>query len=111
MSCRNFVALAGNVGGKIVFGKTRYEDPACSFSVSTEDGSGRTIWVRVNAYSDLAIYCQDKIEKGIFVSVFGELMNRDGKCGELTEIRATDIVPTYCPKDKEDKENTGDSRE
>jgi single-stranded DNA-binding protein len=92
MKGHNQVWLGGNVGGKIVVGKTRDNDPACSFSVAAEDGTRGATWVRVNAYGALAVRCQKKAVKGIYVTVVGELMNREGKCGELTEVRAKEVV-------------------
>lgn len=87
----NQVWLSGNVGGKFVFGQTRDNNPACSFSVAAEDLSRGTTWVRVNVYGNLALKCQQKLGRGAYVSLVGELMNRDGKFGELTEVRAKDI--------------------
>jgi single-stranded DNA-binding protein len=92
MRGHNFVWLSGNIGGKIVSGKTRDNEPAYSFSIATDDGVRPATWVRINTYSQLALRCQQRVVKGIYAIVAGELMNREGKCGELTEIRAKDIV-------------------
>lgn len=92
MRGHNEVWISGNVGAKIVKAKTRDNRAACSFAVASEGDKHRTTWVRVNVYDSLAIYCQDKLHKGIYCSVVGELMNRDGQYGELTEVRARDII-------------------
>lgn len=91
MRGHNYVLLSGNIGGKVVVGHTNNNDPACSFSVASDDGD-RATWVRINAYGSLANACSNKIQKGVYVSVAGELMNRAGRCGELTEVRARDII-------------------
>ena len=98
----NQVWLSGNVGGKFVIGQTRDNNPACSFSIAAEDVSRGTTWVRINVYGSLAVRCQQKIGRGIYVSVLGELMNREGKFGELTEVRAKDIC--FFPSFSEAKE-------
>ena len=91
MKGMNHVWLAGNIGGRIIFGRTRDDDLACSFSVASDHGGGTT-WARVNAYGTVAAQCQGRAEKGVYVMVRGELMNRHGQFGELTEIRALDVV-------------------
>lgn len=88
----NQVWLSGNVGGKIVTGVTRDGNPCCSFSVAAEDGQRSATWVRANVYGPLAVKVQNRLQKGMYVSIVGELMNRDGKFGELTEVRAKDVV-------------------
>ncbi|HLG36939.1 MAG TPA: single-stranded DNA-binding protein [Nitrososphaera sp.] len=88
----NQVWVSGNVGAKIVSGVTRDNDPACSFSVAVDDRNRGVTWVRVNAYGGTASYCLERLRKGCYVSVVGELMNRDGKYGELIEVRGKDIV-------------------
>jgi len=92
----NKVVISGNVGDRITYGKTGSGTPACSFSVASDRKDGKeiiTAWVRVNVYGeDLVHDCQEKLGKGIYVVVDGELMNRDGKVGELTEVRAREIV-------------------
>lgn len=92
----NKVVISGNVGDRITHGKTGSGVPACSFSVASDRKDGRdtiTAWVRVNVYGEeLVRDCKERLEKGIYAIIDGELMNRDGKVGELTEVRARSIV-------------------
>lgn len=92
MRGHNVVMLSGNIGGNIVNGKTRDDRPAFSFGVASQNEKKRTTWVRVNSYDKLAEYCATTADKGLYVSVIGELMNRDGKYGELTEVRAHQVI-------------------
>ena len=88
----NQVWISGNVGGSIKEGYTRDKSRACSFSVASEsDGRGIT-WVRINAYGDLASECLGRLHRGSYCSLIGELMNRDGKHGEITEVRAKQVI-------------------
>ncbi len=88
----NQVWLSGNVGANVKRGKTRDESPACSFSLASETENRGTTWVRVNAYGDLAVDCMESLGKGAYCSVVGELMNRDGRHGEIMEVRAKDVI-------------------
>jgi single-stranded DNA-binding protein len=92
----NKVVISGNVGDRTTYGKTGSGVPCCSFSVASDRKDGReiiTAWVRVNVYGDeLVGDCKERLEKGVYCIVDGELMNRDGKVGELTELRARGIV-------------------
>jgi len=92
MKGHNQVWLSGYVGGKILFSSTRAGEPAFSFAISSGEGHESSIWVRVNAYGPIAIECRDNLNKGAYCQVLGELMNRNGKYGELTEVRAKDVV-------------------
>ena len=89
----NRVWLSGNVGGSLKEGKTRDDSLACSFSLASEASvHGNTTWVRVNAYGDVAEHCIDGLDKGSYCSIVGELMNREGKHGEIMEVRALEII-------------------
>lgn len=103
MRGHNAVWLSGNVGAKIVKSHTKDNRTACSFSVASEGDKHRTTWVRVNVYDGLAEYCQDRLHKGVYCAVVGELMNRDGQYGELTEIRARDVI-FFSQYDREDEQ-------
>lgn len=93
MRGHNIVMISGNVGSNIVIGKTSGDSrSACSFGLASQNDKRRLTWVRINAYDKLADYCSQKLEKGIYVSVVGELMNREGKYGELTEVRAHQVI-------------------
>jgi len=92
MKGHNQVWLSGYVGGKILFSNTRSGEPAFSFGISAADSGKNVTWVRVNAYGQIAVDCKDTLTKGVYCQVLGELMNRSGKFGELTEVRAKDVV-------------------
>jgi single-stranded DNA-binding protein len=92
MRGQNEVWISGNIGAKIVVSHTKDNREACSFSIASEGSKRRTTWVRINVYDQLAEYCKDKLSKGTYCLVVGELMNREGKYGELTEIRARDVI-------------------
>lgn len=93
MRGHNLAIISGNVGANIVIGKTTTDSrSACSFAIASQNDKRRLTWVRINAYDKLAEYCSNKLHKGIYVSVVGELMNRDGKFGELTEVRAHQVI-------------------
>lgn len=95
MRGHNQVWLSGYVGGKIVTGKTGGGNEAFSFAINSEDSGSSSTRVRVNAYGPVARKCS-KLTKGVYCSVLGELMNRSGRFGELTEVRAKkiDIFPS-----------------
>jgi single-stranded DNA-binding protein len=57
------------------------------------DGGVITVWVKVNIYIEPLInICRDRLAKGCHVIVDGELMNRDGRYGKLTEVRAREVI-------------------
>ena len=107
----NEVWISGNVGSKIVIGKTKDDRPCCSWSVASENEKHRLTWARVNAYDALAEYCNDMLEKGVYCSVVGELMNRGGQYGELTEIRAQQVVFHKVPDSSVNQEAYSDEPE
>jgi single-stranded DNA-binding protein len=43
-------------------------------------------------YGDLALVCEDRLKKGGYAIVDGELMNRSLPVGELVEVRAHEII-------------------
>jgi single-stranded DNA-binding protein len=90
----NSVVISGNVGDRITIGRTGRGDPACSFSVASDAAPVPTAtWVRVSVYGpELVEVCRAHLTKGVYVLVEGELMNRAGKFGELTEVRARRVV-------------------
>lgn len=92
MRGHNVVVISGNIGGKIVVSSTRDGRPACSFTIASENDKRRLTWVRINVYDGLAEYAKNVLTKGLYCSVHGELMNRDGQFGELTEVRAHNII-------------------
>lgn len=106
MRGHNEVWISGNVGGKIVVSKTRDDREACSFQLASENSKSRTTWVRINVYDGLAENCKNRLRKGIYCTVLGELMNREGQYGELTEIRARDVI--FFEKDSNEEDRRAD---
>lgn len=93
----NKVFLSGNVTGAIEFGRTGKGDEVCGFHLAsdrhTQGGQVVTAFVKINVYIDgLVRICKTKLVKGVYVLVEGELMNRDGQHGGLTEVRAREIL-------------------
>lgn len=92
----NRTIVSGNVSGDINFGELPDGTKVLSFSVASDrHASGETVtaWVRINVYIEsLVDTCRDRLTKGGYVLVEGELMNREGRHGKLTEVRARDII-------------------
>jgi single-stranded DNA-binding protein len=93
----NKVFVTGNASGKISYHATSSGVPACSFSIAcdrrSQEGPPVTAWVRVNAYGrGLVNVCRSLFAKGVYVIVEGELMNREGQLGDITEVRAREVV-------------------
>jgi len=92
----NKVFVTGNASGKISFHETGNGIPACSFCIASDRRSPDgpvTAWVKVNAYgAGLVGICRSRFSKGVYVVIEGELMNRDGKYGSVTEVRAKEVV-------------------
>lgn len=91
MRGHNQVLVSGYVEGKMVSGTTGDGGSAFSFSVASEDSGRKTMRVRVNAYGSMADKCGDEAQRGVYCIVAGELMNRSGKFGKLTEVRAKTV--------------------
>lgn len=95
----NHVSISGNVG-KLEFATTGNGSPVCNFQMASDRRARDntiTAWVKVNVYSKgLVEVCRSRLRKGLKVWVEGELMNRDGRLGELTEVRARKVL---FPKD------------
>ena len=93
----NKTIISGNVSGDINFSELPNRDPALSFSLASDrragDGGQVTVWVRVYVYIiPLIDICRKRLKKGGYVLIDGELMNREGVHGKLTEIRAREII-------------------
>jgi len=88
----NFVFLSGNASSKIEYAQTGNGAPVCTFQMAADRVARDrtiTVWVKVNAYGQgLVDLCRQRLGRGVTVMVEGELMNRDGQMGELTEVRA-----------------------
>lgn len=100
----NQVIIVGYVDGGVVSGVTRDGGLACSFSIDSVDSGQKTTSIRVNAYGQLAEQCVDSVSHGNYCLVIGELMNRPGRFGNLTEVRAKK-VESFLSQDRESLEN------
>lgn len=91
----NNVILSGNVG-QINFASMSSGADVLTFTVASDrygNGEKVTVWVKVNVYVEkLVRICKSKLSKGSYVIVEGELMNREGQHGELTEVRAREVL-------------------
>ena len=87
---------AGNVTNTITFAKTGKGADVCTFTMACDrymaDGTV-TVWVKVNVYMGALVQrCRERLARGTYVVIEGELMNRDGRIGELLEVRAREII-------------------
>jgi single-stranded DNA-binding protein len=92
----NRVIFSGNVTGKIDFASTDRGQDVCTFIIASDraaSGGTVTAYAKVNVYMDgLVAACRVKLEKGCYVLVEGELMNRNSPAGRMTEIRAWELL-------------------
>lgn len=91
----NRVLFAGHATDRIIFAKTGQGAPVCTFVLVSERSSTRgavSATAKVNVYVEsLVEACRGKLEKGCYVLVEGELMNRDSPSGRATEVRAWEL--------------------
>lgn len=99
MRDENRLHLSGRVRGELVEGQTTTE-PACYFLLRSVREGTETV-TKVNAYGEgLVGLCRDRIKAGQYLSVSGELMNREktvesgGKAKKILalEVRALNIM-------------------
>lgn len=96
----NRVIISGNVSDSARYQTTHSGTKCASFKLASDrrgakPGETVTAWVKVNIYSEPLIeICTNRLIKGCYVIVEGELMNRDGVHGEVTEVRAKEIIFT-----------------
>lgn len=92
----NKVFIAGNVSRDINYGVMPDDSPVLSFTMAADryaNGVTVTAWVKVNVYIEALIeQCRQHLGCGGYVVVDGELMNREGRHGRLTEVRAKEVV-------------------
>ena len=92
----NRVVVSGNATDKTSFSQTDNGTPTCTFTLASDRHTRDavvTVFVKVNAYGrQLVELCRARLGRGSYVLVEGELMNRDGRLGELTEVRAKDLI-------------------
>lgn len=92
----NRVIISGNVTGKIDFTHTDRGQNVCTFVLASDrpaSGGVLTAYAKVNVYIEtLVAACRGKLEKGCYILVEGELMNRNSPAGRMTEIRAWEVI-------------------
>ena len=96
----NRIVISGNVGNMIKFRDTSKGVPSCTFQLASDRharGDILTTWVKINVYGrELVRSCRNRLSKGVYVIVEGELMNRDrADQKELVEVRAREVIFTY----------------
>ena len=91
----NRILFAGHVADRINYGQTNRGANVCTFVLASERALSRgtmTTCVKINVYIEALVEaCQGKLEKGSYVVVEGELMNRDSPTGRVTEVRAWEL--------------------
>lgn len=92
----NRVVLSGNATGKIEFSKTDAGADACTFTLASDRHSGGavvTAFVKVNVYVEALVkLCRLRLQKGSYILVEGELMNRVTPAGKILEVRAWELL-------------------
>ena len=93
----NKTLLAGNVSREIHYGTLPSGGSVLSFTMACDRRAGEggtvTAWVKVNVYIEALIKtCRRMLNCGGYVIVEGELMNREGRYEQLTEVRAREII-------------------
>lgn len=92
----NRVVLSGNVTGHISYASTDNGTEVCTFVLASErhsSGGSVTAYVKVNVYIDgLVQVCRNRLEKGGYLLVEGELMNRTSPAGKVVEVRALELI-------------------
>ena len=92
----NRVVLSGNVTGQIDYATTDTGSEVCTFVLASDrhaNGGVVTVFAKVNVYIEALVrLCRNKLEKGCYLLLEGELMNRQAPSGKLTEVRAWEIL-------------------
>ena len=96
----NRVIVSGNVSDSARYHTTGSGAKCATFKLASDRRGGKpgetiTAWVKINIYSEALVdICSVRLKKGCYVIVEGELMNREGAQGEITEVRAKEIIFT-----------------
>jgi len=96
----NRVVISGNCSDSARFHTTGNGAKCATFKLASDrrgikPGEIVTAWVKINVYNEALVdICQSRLAKGAYVIVEGELMNREGVQGEVTEVRAKEIIFT-----------------
>lgn len=97
MRCLNHTTVSGEVLDRIMFASTSAGVPACGFMLAVTsyrpNKRKMSTRVKINVYGDgLVELCKSHLVKGLYLVVEGELMNREGQYGDLTEVRALQLI-------------------
>ena len=108
----NRVVLSGNTTGKIDFSRTDSGTDACTFTLASDRHSAGgvvTAFVKVNVYVEALVkLCRLRLQKGSYILVEGELMNRVTPAGKTIEVRAWELLflgPVGVAEEKPTKES------
>lgn len=82
----NCCTLVGNVGAVIFTQTNTKKDPICTFMLCAETEENFTTWVKVSAYGKRALFCKDRLKKGDYVYVEGELVNRESRYSPYPDL-------------------------
>jgi single-stranded DNA-binding protein len=92
----NRVIVSGNATGKIDYSTTDQGGDVCTFVLASDrhsSGGVVTAYVKVNVYIEALVrLCRTKLDKGCYILVEGELMNRTTPSGKVTEVRAWELL-------------------
>jgi single-stranded DNA-binding protein len=109
----NKVIVSGNVTGKIDYATTDNGSEVCTFVLASDrHGSGGvvTAYIKINVYVDgLVKLCRNRLDKGSYVLVEGELMNRSTPSGKLTEVRAWEVIFLSEERQRDGRSDRGES--
>jgi single-stranded DNA-binding protein len=96
----NEVIVSGNCSDSAQYHTTDNGTPCATFKLASDrkganKGEIMTTWVKINVYNEpLVKLCESRLQKGVYVIVKGELMNRKGIHGEVIEVRARELIFT-----------------
>ena len=92
----NKVILSGNVTGNINYAQTDNGTGVCTFIMASDryaTGNVVTAYIKVNVYIEgLVNLCRNRLDKGCYLLVEGELMNRNSPIGRVVEVRAHELI-------------------
>lgn len=94
----NKVIVSGNCSDSAQYHSTDNGTPCATFKLASDrrganKGEVLTTWIKINVYNEpLVRLCETRLRKGVYVIVEGELMNRKGIHGEVTEVRARELI-------------------
>jgi len=92
----NRTIVSGNVSREINYSTMPGGGKVLSFTMASDrhaNGTTITAWVKVNVYLEFLVdLCRERLSRGSYVIIEGELMNRESRHGKLMEVRAREII-------------------